>query len=79
VADSLFSILSDKDFSEPQETVAIKKYVHGHYQVTVEAIIRGSDIIVTAPSAALTSTLRFNTSQLKKVAQTDKRIVFRTR
>jgi hypothetical protein len=79
VADSLFSILSHKDFSEPQETVAIKQYVHGRYQVNVEAIIRGSDIIVTTPSAALTSTLRFDTSQLKKIARTDKRIVFRTR
>ena len=79
MADSLFTILSDKDFNEPPETVAIKKYVHEHYQITVEAIIRGSDIIVTSTSAALTSTLRFQTSQLKKIAQTDKRIVFRTR
>ena len=79
MADSLFTILSDKDFNEPQETAAIKQYVQGQYQVTVEAVVRGGDIIVTTPSAALTSTLRFHTSQLKKIAQTDKRIVLRTR
>lgn len=79
MTDSLFTILSQKDYSEPQEAVAIKQYVHGHYKVSVEAIVRGNNIIVTTPSAALTSTLRFQTSQLKKIAQTDKRIVFRTR
>ncbi len=79
MTDSLFDILSQKDFSEPPETVAIKQYVQGNFQVTVEAVIRGNDIIVTTPSAALTGTLRFQISQLKKVAQTDKRIVFRTR
>ena len=79
MADSLFDILSQKDFSEPPETVAIKQYVHGHYQVSVEATVRGSDIIVTTPSAALTSTLRFQIRQIKKAAKTNKRIVFRTR
>jgi hypothetical protein len=79
VTDSLFSILSQKDFSEPPETVAIKKYVQNHYQVIVEATIRGNDILVTTPSAALTSTLRFQANQLKQAAQTDKRIVLRTR
>ncbi len=79
MTDSLSSILSHKGFNEPSEMVAIKRYVQDHFQVAVEVMIRGGVIIVTSPSAALTSTLRFQSLQLQKVARTDKRIVLRTK
>jgi hypothetical protein len=79
MTESLSSILSQKDFSDPQEAVAIKKYVQDKYQVSVEALVRGHDLIIITPSAALTSTLRYQIPQLQAIAQTDKRIVLRTK
>jgi hypothetical protein len=79
MTDSLFDILSQKDFSEPAEIAAIKRYVKENFQAAVEVKSYERDIIVTTPSAALTNTLRFHLKQLKQVAQTDKRIALRTR
>jgi hypothetical protein len=79
MTDSLFDILSQKDFSEPAEIVAIKRYIKEHFQEAVEVTSYDRDIVVTTPSAALTNTLRFHLKQLKQVAQTDKRIALRTR
>lgn len=79
MADSLFDILSRKDFDEPPEIAAIKQYVQEHFQVAVEVIVRERDIVVTAPSAALAGTLRFHLKQIQKAAQTEKRLVLRIR
>ncbi|MGH7142099.1 MAG: hypothetical protein ACREF5_01325 [Candidatus Saccharimonadales bacterium] len=77
MADSLFDILSQKDFTEPPETMAIKRYIQDHFKVAVEAVIHNSDIIISAPSAALANTLRYHSRELKFAAKTDKRIVLR--
>ena len=79
MADSLFDILSHKDFDEPPEIAALKQYVQKHFQATVEVVVRERDIIITAPSAPLAGILRFHQHQLQKVAQTNKRITLRIR
>ena len=76
--DSLSDILRRKDFDEPPEMAAIKKFVQDRYQETVEVTIRDRDILIVTRSAALANTLRLNTRQLQAAAQTDKRLVFRT-
>ena len=79
MADSLFDILAHKDFDEPPEIAAIKRYITDHFQETVEVIIRERDIVITASSAGLASTLRFHIRQLQTTADTTKRIVLRIR
>jgi hypothetical protein len=79
MADSLFDILSRKDFDEPPEITAIKEYVSEQFQEAVEVIVRERDIIVTVASAALAGTLRFQIPKLRKAAKTDKRIILRIR
>ena len=79
MTESLFDILSRKDFDEPSEMTAIKQYVQEHFQVAVEVIVRERDIIVSAPSAALVGTLRFHVPKLRAAAKTHKRIVLRIR
>ena len=79
MSESLFDILSRKDFDEPPEMAAIKQYVQQHFQVAVEVIVRERDIIVSAPSAALVGTLRFHVRKLQAAAKTNKRIVLRIR
>lgn len=79
MADSLFDILARKDYDEPKEIAAIKKYVTETFDESVEVICRERDITITAPSAALASTLRYHVRHLQKIADTKKRIVFRIR
>ncbi len=77
MAESLFDILSHKDFSEPPEIAAIKQYIAVHFQVDAEVTIREHDILVGVPSAALAGTLRFHARKLQAAAKSNKRLVFR--
>lgn len=74
---SLFSILSSKDFEEPPEISSIKKYVQDEFQTDVGVQVREKDIIVTVPSAALAGTLRMRSPEIKRRCQLDKRLIFR--
>lgn len=77
MADSLFDILSQKDFDVPSEIAVIKRYVADQFQETVEVVVNRSAIIITVPNAALASTLRFRTPHLRRLTGTDKRLVLR--
>ncbi len=72
-------ILSRKDFDVPPEILVIKEYVRRHYDAEVEVAIQPRNIIISASSSALIATLRLNAPALQKAAQTEKRLVFRTR
>ncbi|MDB5168730.1 MAG: hypothetical protein JWO41_86 [Candidatus Saccharibacteria bacterium] len=76
--DSLNSILGRKDFDEPPEVTNIKKYVQDEFKVAVTVMARERDIIITVPSAALASTLRLRSPELKRrCAINDKKIIIR--
>jgi predicted methyltransferase len=77
MSDSLFDILKDRNFDEPDEALAIKSYVLESFQKTVVVQVRDKEIIITAQGAAFVSTLRMQTRQLQRAADTDKRLVFR--
>lgn len=74
--DSLFNILSKKDFDEPSEMTSIKKYVLDEFNVEVGVQIREKDIIIKVPSAAMASTLRMRGPEIKRRCQLDKRLTF---
>lgn len=75
--DSLNDILGRKDFDEPPEVLAIKKYVREQFDESVAVTIREREIIIAAPNAALASTLRMRVLQLQKLTGEKKRFVFR--
>jgi hypothetical protein len=77
MADSLFSILTSKNFDEPPEVASIKKYVLDNYKCDVVVLVRDKDIVVTASSAALANTLRLCSPDMKRRCQLNKRLVFR--
>jgi hypothetical protein len=79
MTNSLADLLADKDFDEPPEMRAIKKFVQENYSDTVEVLLRERDIVVTCRSAALANTLRLNINQLRSAAGTVKRIILRIR
>lgn len=75
--DSLGSILSRKDYDEPPEMAAIKKYVKDEFDASVAVQVRDKDIVITARSASLANVLRLRGPAIKKAAKTDKRLTFR--
>lgn len=76
--DSLNSILSRKDFDEPAEFTAIKKFVQDEFQSDIRVMAHGSDLIVTVPNASLASALRMRLPELKRrTSITDKKIIIR--
>ena len=75
--DSLHDILSRKDFDEPPEIVAIKKFVEDTFQEEVGVSVREREIIVHVRSASLANALRLKITQMQKAANTTKRVVFR--
>jgi len=75
--DSLQNLLADKNFDEPGEIGAIKRYVRATYQTEVGVELHERGITVLVRSAALASRLRYDISKLQVAAGTDKRISFR--
>lgn len=75
--DSLHEILGRKDFDEPPEALAIKKYVRDEFDEAVAVTVREREIIIAAPNAALASTLRMRVLQLQRLIGEKKRLVFR--
>ena len=77
MTESLFDILSRKDFSEPPEIAAIKQYITEHFHAAAEVVVRERDILIIIRSASLASVLRFHARKLQAAANTKKRLVFR--
>lgn len=77
MSSSLADILANRNFDEPDESLAIKSYVMETFGKAVAVTVRDKEIIVTAQGAAFTSALRMQVRQLQRAADTDKRLVFR--
>ncbi len=75
--DSLGSILGHKDFDEPPEVQAIKKYVQDEFKSEVSVMVRERDIVIGVSSAALANSLRLRSPDIKRRCQLTKRLTFR--
>ena len=75
--DSLKRLLGDRVPAEPREIKLIKKYVQTEFQSPVEVLVRERDIIISVPSAALANTLRLRSPEIKRLCETEKRLIFR--
>lgn len=75
--DSLFTILTQKNFDEPPEVASIKKFVQDNYHQAVSVTLRDTEIIVGVSSAALAGTLRLRSPEMKRRCQLDKKLIFR--
>lgn len=77
MSDLLADLLQKKDFHEPTEASAIKQYVLERYNTKAGVQLCEKDIIIVVPSSALAGTLRYEVTQLQRVAGTTKKLVFR--
>ena len=71
------SILGRKDFDEPPEVQAIKKYVQDEFKSEVSVMVRERDIVIGVSSAALANSLRLRSPDIKRRCQLTKRLTFR--
>ncbi len=58
MAESLFSILSSKDFDEPVEITAVKSYIARHFNTEVPVGLKQKNILISVPSAAMAGAVR---------------------
>jgi hypothetical protein len=74
--EGISDILSRKNFDEPAEATAIKKFVYAKYKKSVAVTVREKDILIACQGASFTAALRMQWRDLRKAANTDKRLVF---
>jgi len=79
MSNSLADLLADRDFDEPPEMAAIKRFVKDTFDEDCEVLIRERDIAITVRSSSLANALRLKVTALRAAAQTEKRLVFRIR
>lgn len=77
MTDSLADILGKRSYDEPLEVVIIKKFVREKYKSDVGVTLQQQQIVITVRGAALAGTLRMHLHTLKKLCQTEKRLVIR--
>ncbi len=75
--DHIFDILSQKDFDEPPEIQAVKKFVHDEYGLKVNVMSRDKDIVVITNNSSLAGSLRQRGPEIKRRCQITKKLVFR--
>ena len=66
-----------KDFDEPPEVSAIKKYVYDTFKKTVSVKVGDKDIAIITGSASLSNALRLKSPEIKRRCQIEKRLTFR--
>jgi hypothetical protein len=75
--DSIFNILSLKDFDEPPEIKDLKKYILDNFNVSVGVQIRDKDIVIIVPNSSAAGSLRLSGPKIKRELDLDKRLTFR--
>lgn len=70
-------ILLRKDFDEPPEVAAIKRFVERHFQSTPAVSIQPQQIVIEVRSASLAGALRMKLHELKKECGIDKKLFIR--
>lgn len=66
-----------KPQDQPPEILAVKQYIADQFSVGSSIAIKGDNLIITVPSAALANTLRLRTRAIQSLCQTSRRLVFR--
>ena len=75
--DSLKDLLSKRTPQEPDEVVAVKRYIAEEFGAESSVGIQGNALVITVQSASLANTLRLRLPAIQQIANTDKRLVFR--
>lgn len=76
--ESIGDLLARYKPQEPEEIVAVKRYISQEFGVPASVGLQGDTaIVITVASAALANTLRMRTTAIQAAAGSKKRLVFR--
>lgn len=75
--DSLQDLLGRYSPREPDEVVALKRYIAEAFKSKASVGLHGETLVITVASASLANALRMRLLVLQKVANTKKKIMFR--
>ena len=75
--ENIADVLSRFEPDIPDEIVAIKQYVQKNFTTNASVALRNDAIIITVNSGSLANTLRLRVLDIRRTANTKKRIVFR--
>lgn len=75
--DSLKDLLSQYRPQEPDEIMAIKRYILDEFGAEASVALKGDALQISVSSASLANALRLRLPALQKAANTKKRIFFR--
>ncbi len=75
--DSLQDLLGKYSPKEPDEVLAIKRYIAEQFKSPASVGVQGEALVITVASASLANALRLRLPALQAAAGTTKRLVFR--
>ncbi len=75
--DSIADILGGRAPKEPEEIRIIKNFIQDKFKSKANVTIQDRQIVIIVKGAALAGTLRMHLHELKKLCQTEKRLVIR--
>lgn len=77
MSDSLGDILNTRNFTEPPEVQIIKDFVLAEVEVLPKVSVTKTSFIVSVPSAAAASNLRFRLFQLQRQIGDERKIILK--
>lgn len=77
MTDSLADLLGKRNFEEPPEVRIIKEFVRKRFNADVSVNLQQSQIIISVSGSSLAGALRMHLHELKKLCETEKRLVIR--
>lgn len=77
MTDSLADILGKRSYNEPPEVGIIKRFIKETFDAEAQVAVQERQIIIGVRSAALAGSLRMRLHELKKLCETDKRLIIR--
>lgn len=77
MADSLQTLLQDKNYDKPLEIKIIKDFLRMHYSSDCEVTVQPQQIVIIVKGSALAGALRMRLHDLKTLCHTDKRLLIR--
>jgi hypothetical protein len=75
--ESIAAVLGRYNPQEPDEVLAVKKYIADEFKAEASVGLRGETIVVTVTSASLANALRLKLPAIRAAAKTKKRLMFR--
>jgi hypothetical protein len=76
--DSLQDILGKKDFTPPDEVLAVKEFIQRRYHSSSRVRVERNALIVRVPSSALAATLQLEQRRLIEACRITKKLIIRT-